>query len=406
MRPGGPAGRLTAVEALPHSAGMKSPWPVPLRALLAAGVVYALFAASVSHWFTRTTGLSRWTMAPAGPAIEFANLFGVNLAMWCGWGALAIVIFALGRRVRFDRAHWARALAFHAVASVVVTTAHVVLVSTVRVALQTMWGLEPSWWLSVHEMFFRTLDSELPVYWALLGLQHAVDYHREVRARDVAAANLETRLMEAQLQALQCQLHPHFLFNTLHAIATLVHQDPDKADRMIERLSDLLRVTLDKVGVQEVPLAEELEYLQAYLDIVQIHFGDRLDVRQAIEPETLDALVPYLVLQPLVENAVRHGLEPRRGDGVLAIQARRVDDRLQLVVRDNGRGMSATALGDANLGVGVSNTRARLERLHPGRHTLAFAAAPGGGVAVTIELPFRPAPAPLIQPVVAQAEVA
>ena len=166
--------------------------------------------------------------------------------------------------------------------------------------------------------------SELPVYWALVGLQHAVDYYRESRAREVRAAQLETRLVEAQLQALQQQLHPHFLFNTLHAISALVHRDPDKADAMIERLSDLLRITLDKVGVQEVTLAEELEYLRAYLDIEQVHFGDRLRDRVSRSmPHALDALVPNLILQPLAENAIRHGLEPRAGNGRLTIEATR-----------------------------------------------------------------------------------
>ena len=124
------------------------------------------------------------------------------------------------------------------------------------------------------------------------------------------SARLETRLMESQLQALQQQLHPHFLFNTLHAISTLVHRDPDKADLMIERLSDLLRITLRKVGVQEVELAEELEYLRAYLDIEQVHFGNRLRIEYRIDAAAMDVLVPTLILQPLVENAIRHGLEP------------------------------------------------------------------------------------------------
>ena len=142
----------------------------------------------------------------------------------------------------------------HAVASIAVATALVVVVASVRVVLQRWWGLSPVWWDSVYEAFFRTIDFHVPIYWALLGLQHAVDYHREVRAREVAAAQLETRLVEAQLQALHRQLHPHFLFNTLHAISALVHRDPDKADAMIERLSDLLRMTLRTVGVQEVTL--------------------------------------------------------------------------------------------------------------------------------------------------------
>jgi signal transduction histidine kinase len=352
-------------------------------------VLYALFGASISHWFTRSTGLSRWTMQPAGPAIEFVNLFGVNLALWCGWGVLALLIFHLGRRVRFERAHWWRTLAFHAVASLIVATAHIAFVSSVRVLLQTLWGLTPEWRASFHEAFFRTIDTELPVYWALLGFQHAIDYYRESRERAVAAAHLETRLVEAQLQALQRQLHPHFLFNTLHAISALVHRDPDRADQMIERLSDLLRVTLDKVGVQEVPLAEELDYLQTYLAIQQVHFGDRLRVAWSIEPAALDALVPNLLLQPLVENAVTHGLAPRREGGTLTVDAQCQGDRLIVRVRDDGVGMTTGALDAANQGVGVTNTRARLERLYGVDARLTFETRPGHGVVASIELPLR-----------------
>ena len=170
---------------------------------------------------------------------------------------------------------------------------------------------------TIVDAFFRTLDQVLPVYWAIIGLQHAVDYYRQARAREVRSARLETRLMESQLQALQQQLHPHFLFNTLHAISTLVHRDPEKADLMIERLSDLLRITLRKVGVQEVELAEELEYLRAYLDIEQVHFGNRLRIEYRIDAAAMDVLVPTLILQPLVENAIRHGLEPMVRPGTL-----------------------------------------------------------------------------------------
>ncbi|MGE5865501.1 MAG: sensor histidine kinase [Rhizobacter sp.] len=144
--------------------------------------------------------------------------------------------------------------------------------------------------------------------------------------------------MQSQLQALQQQLHPHFLFNTLHAISTLVHHDPEKADAMIERLSDLLRVTLRKVGVQEVELAQELAYVRAYLDIEQIHFGDRLRIEYRIDAAALDVLVPTLLLQPLVENAVRHGLEPLIRPGTLTIEARADGDTLWLRVRDDGTG--------------------------------------------------------------------
>ena len=146
--------------------------------------------------------------------------------------------------------------------------------------------------------------------------------------------------MESQLQALQQQLHPHFLFNTLHAISTLVHRDPDKADLMIERLSDLLRITLRKVGVQEVELAEELEYLRAYLDIEQVHFGNRLRIEYRIDAAAMDVLVPTLILQPLVENAIRHGLEPMVRPGTLTIEAQADGDTLWLRVRDDGAGFA------------------------------------------------------------------
>ncbi len=159
----------------------------------------------------------------------------------------------------------------------------------------------------------------------------------------MAAAQLETRLVEAQLQALHRQVHPHFLFNTLHAISALVHRDPDRADAMIERLSDMLRVTLSTVGVQEVTVRQELDFLRAYLDIEQVNFGSRLRVTLDVDAEVLDALVPNLVLQPLAENALRHGLAPLPGGGSLEVTARRDGDVLVLCVSDDGRGLRAGA---------------------------------------------------------------
>jgi signal transduction histidine kinase len=361
---------------------------VSWRIMLLIGAGYSVFAAAVSYWFTRGTGLSLWSLQPDASAHPL-YIISMNVLLWTSWAGFAPLIFELARRFRFDRQHWRRALLWHLPASLVVTSAHILLVATARYLLQDAWGVGTAWTPTVREAFFRTLDFELPVYWALVGLQHAVDYYREVRAREVAAAHLETRLVEAQLQALQRQLHPHFLFNTLHAISALVHRDPDRADEMIERLSALLRITLNHVGEQEVTLAEELEYLRAYLDIEQVHFGDRLEIVYQIDSAALDALVPNLVLQPLAENAIRHGLEPRIGQGRLWVTAGRRDDGLQLQVIDNGCGMTPSAMSAANQGVGLSNTRSRLERLYGDRASLAFAPGEGGGVAITIELPFR-----------------
>ena len=226
------------------------------------------------------------------------------------------------------------------------------------------------------------------MYRALLGFQHAVDYYHESRERAVRAAQLETRLVEAQLQALQQQLHPHFLFNTLHAISALVHHQPDKADAMIERLSNLLRIALDKVAVQEVTVAEEIDYLRAYLDIEQIHFGDRLEIVYRIDAHALDALVPNLILQPLAWNAIRHGLAPRAGKGRLPIEAIVEGDTLVLRIADDGRGLGPDGVV-GRVGVGLSNTQARLERLHAGRASLVCAPGTAGGCVVTVTLPLR-----------------
>jgi two-component system LytT family sensor kinase len=368
---------------------MPRPASVTWRVLLAAAL-YALFGALVSHGFTRLTGLSRWTLLPGGPSQYFSALLSINLINWFGWCLLAAAVFALGRRVRFDREGWWQALAFHAVASIAITTAHLVLTATGRVWLQDWYGGDPLWWPSVRDAILRQLDQELPVYWALLGLQHAVDYRSEIRTRELKEAELRTKLVEAQLSALQQQLHPHFLFNTLHAISTLVHRDPDKADAMIERLSDLLRITLSKVGVQEVALAEELEYLRAYLDIEQVHFGDRLKIAYRVDAVALDAMVPTMILQPLAENAIRHGLEPRLGGGVLAVEAAREHDTLRIRIVDTGRGLAGTRI--VREGVGLSNTRARLDRLYGAEASVTLRDNPGGGAVTEIVLPFRQGP--------------
>jgi signal transduction histidine kinase len=366
---------------------MSAPRPVAIRRLVLIGIAYAVFGALLSYAFTRSTGLSRWTMLPAGPALSYPNLLAIGLVTWCGWAIVAAAVFSLGRRFRIGGAGSGTALAVHVAASVAIATAHVALIATVRVVLQRRWGLEPVWWDSVYEAFFRTIDFHVPIYWALLGLQHAVDYHHEVRRREVAAARLETRLVEAQLQALHRQVHPHFLFNTLHAISALVHRDPDRADQMIERLSDMLRVTLSTVGIQEVTVSQELDFLRAYLDIEQVHFGSRLRVTLDVDREVLDALVPNLVLQPLAENALRHGLAPLAGGGTLRVAVHRDGDVLVLVVADDGRGLRHPAPGGH--GLGLSNTRARLRALHDANASLQVDARPGGGVQVTVKLPFR-----------------
>jgi signal transduction histidine kinase len=364
--------------------GLRPSW----RIVVVVGAAYSLFAALISYGFTLGTGRSLWTLQP-DPSATFSYILLMNTVYWGTWVPLAPVVLAVSSRWRIDARSWRRTVPIHLAAGLAITTTHIVIVATGRTLLQRAFGMDASWGERVWEMFFRTLDWEMSMCGALVAAQHAVLYYGELRGRELEHARLETRLVEAQLQALQQQLHPHFLFNTLHAISALVHRDPDRADAMIERLSDLLRVTLDKIGIQEVTLAEELEYLRAYLDIEQVHFGDRLEVRYGIDVEALDALVPNLILQPLAENAIRHGLEPRARRGQLRVEAERRGSELVLRVADSGRGMPAHAVAPPVPGVGLTNTRSRLERLYGAHAALEFAPNPGGGVVASVRLPLR-----------------
>jgi sensor histidine kinase YesM len=193
--------------------------------------------------------------------------------------------------------------------------------------------------------------------------------------------------VEARLTALQTQLNPHFLFNTLHAISSLVERDPRGVRRMIARLSELLRLTLERTEQQEVPLEQELAFLQRYLEIMQIRFQGSLEVETQVDPVVNEALVPTLILQPLVENAVKHGVSKVDGGGRIAVSARREGDRLVLSVRDNGPGLDGTDATES--GLGLRNTRARLEHLYGAAQSLTLSALPDGGLIAEVRLPFH-----------------
>jgi signal transduction histidine kinase len=319
----------------------------------------------------------------------FHVLLALNVTYWYAWAVLVPGMLWMARRYRFGRQNWRRAAAMHVAGVLGFTLVHAVLTISARVIIMQLIGdRQLDWWMSFRELFFLNFDWEMMTYWAIIGLSHALDFHRESQDRELTAAQLQTRLAEAQLQALQRQLHPHFLFNTLHTISALMHRDTDAADTMLVKLSDLLRLTLDRIGTQQVSLKDELDFLQKYLDIERTRFADRLHVSIDVAPETLDASVPNLVLQPLVENALRHGIGPKIGGGRVDISARRDGQELRLVVRDNGAGLSTDAISAFNTGVGLSNTRSRLEHLYGARHRFEFHTPPGGGLAVTISIPF------------------
>ena len=227
------------------------------------------------------------------------------------------------------------------------------------------------------------------IYGLLVLLNQVFRYYRRYREGELRASRLQTQLTQAQLEALKMQLQPHFLFNTLHSISALLHRDPDAADRMIARLGDFLRLTLENSGAQEVSLQKELEFLTCYLEIERVRFQDRLTTSVEVEPAALDAPVPNLILQPIVENALRHGIAQTRGPGRVEISAKRENGSLRIRVRDNGPGLAAITRPDDGLreGLGLSNTRARLEQLYGAAHRFELENAPGGGLLVTLEIP-------------------
>lgn len=239
----------------------------------------------------------------------------------------------------------------------------------------------------------RRAQINVPIYWIIVSVVHALAYYRRSQEREQRARELESRLTRARLEALRAQLHPHFLFNTLNAISMLVHKNPNAADEMIANLSSLLRAALDTSDQQEIPLRRELELLQPYLEIQETRFGDRLKIRQEVAPDTLDLMVPVLLLQPLVENAIRHGIEPKPGEGMIRIAAQRQGDRLNIVVEDDGMGLNATA-PSSSTGIGIPNTRARLEALYQQKAEMQIRPAPTGGCMVQISLPAREAISP------------
>ena len=323
---------------------------------------------------------------------SFWLLLGLNLGYWYAWAVLTPVVLFLAQRFPFDRERWWKTLPVHLVAVLVMTFAHVAMAEGVRVGLMSAFFAEPmktSWWELVMRTYFLNFDWEMVTYWAIFGFWHAAAYYRMAQDRLLKASQLETRLAEAQLQALQRQLHPHFLFNTLNAISALMHRDVEAADQMLARLSDLLRLALDQRGAQEVALKDELEFLQKYLEIEQARFGERLSVSYDIEAEALDAQVPNLILQPLVENSIRHAVAVRIEPGTIHVRVRRAGDTLELTVRDNGPGLPKTHHAGTTRGVGLANTRSRLEHLYGASQRFTLGEPPGGGLVVTVVIPFR-----------------
>jgi signal transduction histidine kinase len=358
---------------------------IPAPTLFVIATAFGISSTLQAHW------MDTLELHPHVIQDALARLLVLNLVYWYIPAVLAPIIMAFALRHPFDRSRWPRQLALHLTAALSYSIVHTTSMMALRALLLVGQKLPPDFpgWRNYALLNYLTqLDWLLMTYLFLIGLAFALAYRRESEARALNTSQLETRLVEAQLQALQRQLHPHFLFNTLNTVSGLIRTDPNAADTMIDRLGDLLRMTLHKSGIQEVSLKEELDVLGKYVEIERTRFGDRLTIDMRVQPETLDAQVPSLVLQPLVENAIRHGIAPNARPGCIAVHADRDDDELVLQVLDNGDGLPPDRLMALNRGVGLDNTRARLEHLYRDRFEFTFTNLERG-FCVTIRIPFE-----------------
>lgn len=324
-----------------------------------------------------------------GSPASWGHVLVGNMPWWYAWAVLTPVIFWLAAAWRLDRKGWKRSLMVHFAAALAVSFAHLAAVGVLFYYTQSRGG---GFVRSTQHQIRLFVDGYLAVdvltYFAVVGAYYAIDFARRFRERDVTTARLEARMHEARLAALRAELNPHFLFNALNAVAALVRRrEHDAAVGALARLGELLRRTLDRQATHESSLEDELAFVRRYLEIERLRFPDRLAVHEEVDPAVLDAMVPTLILQPLVENAVRHGIARSPGAGRITVQAQRVADDLQLVVRDTGGGFGPN--GRRGEGVGLANTRARLSQLYGGRGTLVTRSLSEGGAEVIVTLPYH-----------------
>jgi len=327
-----------------------------------------------------TTELQAAAQPDGGEA--FGRLIRMSLASCWLWALYTPAILTLSRRVRIDRTNWLKTVPIHLGTAALATFIDVALMRAIAPYVNP--GAPPSE-TPLHVTFLRTLFLYSLCYFVIVALAHVRYYASLSYERDLRAATLETQLAEARLTALQGQLRPHFLFNTLNMIAEQVYTDPAGADAMLTRLGVLLRSSFTEADRECVPLRRELELLESYVEIMRARFRGRLTFELHVDPATLDALVPRFILQPLVENAIKHGVEPREEGGRVTVTARHDGGSVDLEVRDNGDGLA----GAIREGTGVRNTRQRLLHLYgTGRQEFALTPAPGGGTIALVVVPF------------------
>lgn len=337
--------------------------------------VYAIFSSALTHY----------RMAFSHKPLTWGQALYIEGSYAYAAALLSPLVIQLAKRFRLQRPHLWRNIAVHIAATFAFSMA-----ASFAWDFLTSRGAFSGGSFAPARLFSAMdwgLDFGVLLYWIIVLLHYAVDYYRRYEAGLVAAADLNSQLAHAQLQALKMQLHPHFLFNTLHAISELVYEDPSAAERMIVGLSQLLRLSLETSDI-EVPLSQEMRFVELYLDIERTRFETRLVVDLEIEDRLKEALVPHLILQPLVENAIKHGIAHRSDGGRILLKATVDQDALVLSVSDNGSGLPANANGNYREGIGLGTTRSRLEKLYGASQSL-YLFRHAAGVDVVIRLPLK-----------------
>jgi len=326
----------------------------------------------------------------------FISALRLNLVQFYVWAVLSPLVFRFSRRFPIEfRPLNVRNLLLYFPALISFAGIHQV------IHLAVLWSITPRWrqkypaLTDCYRAYFAFgFYIDLIIALLIVIAVHTLLYYQSFRASELAQSSLKTDLAQAQLRALKMQLHPHFLFNTLHSISSLVLEDPPKANSMIARLGDFLRLTVDNSDQQLVTLKEETEFLRCYLDIEQVRFGDRLTVTFELEPQTLSAQVPHLILQPVVENAIQHAIAPRSTRGHINIEAKRLNSLLRVAISDNGPGISSNANLPWKQGVGLTNVRTRLQQIYGPDFRFELMNTNGGGLTAVMEIPFEREPNP------------
>jgi sensor histidine kinase YesM len=312
-------------------------------------------------------------------------------ALFYSWAILSPLIVFFAKRFRFRKRNWWRLLPVHLIAAIVFLLLHALIFVNVHKIVEPAKVAEFGGFLA-YTLRLTANVTHLLMYCFLLSSIYMVDFYRHFQAEQLKSSELKAALATSQLNALKMQIHPHFLFNTLNSISALMHKDVQAADKMVARLGDFLRMTLENSGDREVSLKQEMDFVGRYLEIESVRFQDRLVVKMNIDPETLAARVPNLILQPIVENAIKHGISQQESVESLIISSKRHGDRLQIRVEDTGPGLppsNENGKGSKTVGIGLANTRARLAHLYEENYRFEIKNSVPHGVIVTLEIPFE-----------------